>query len=172
MLYIGNFSFSDAREEFDNICLMPAIVEAPDADTALERFAAMLKDMHRNSPLMEGAKDIYLDSLVQVEELPEEPMVVQWQKLTASDDGLYSVLSALPGEDEIAEAYAWGPEEELVDISATNIELAAGEATAEELGDDEAEELADALADVFVTLSSGERTLADDGVDEEAFISF
>ena len=38
MLYIGNFSYTDNREDTDNICLMPLMVEASSADAALERF--------------------------------------------------------------------------------------------------------------------------------------
>lgn len=162
MLYLGNFSYSDANEQFDNICLMPAIVEAPDSDTALERFASMLRDLHDTSDLVDGAHDIYLDSLVELSESPTKPLLVQWQKVTASDDGLYSTLSTLPYGDGAAEAYAWedGGLTEMV-----------GEDEVEDLLDD-VEGLADAIAEAFEALTS--ETYDEDALDqdEEAFLSF
>lgn len=171
MLYIGNFSFSDVHEQYDNICLMPVIVDAPDADAALRRFTRMLKRLHSDTSLLTGATDVFLDSLVEVETVPERPMVVQWQKITAGDDGLYSALSALPQDVDEAEAYAWGPEDELVDLGAMRSEV---EEQLAEAGMEEptAEELADALAEAFVSLSTGEGADLDDAADEEPFISF
>lgn len=154
MLYVGNFSYSDHDEAFDNLCLMPALVEAPNADAALDLFSNMLRHLHRKSDLVSGVRDIYLDSLIELEELPEEPLLLQWQKITATDDGLYSSLSALPGNEDIAEAYGWS-DEELVDLGTNEVT---------------AEDVAEALTEAFEALTSDDDAQLD--TDEEAFISF
>lgn len=102
MLYVANFSYSNYDDEFENACLMPAVVDAPDYDTATERFRALLEKLHDESPLLEGAESIYLDSIVELSEAPTEPVLIQWQKLVASDEGLYADTVPLPGGDEIA----------------------------------------------------------------------
>ena len=158
MLYVGNFSYSDVNEQFDNICLMPAIVEAPDSDAALELFKGMLRELHDGSSLVHGAQDIYLDSLIELDESPTEPLVVQWQKITSSDDGLYSTLSALPRNEEIAEAYAWSADDELVELEPDDDEM-----------DFDVGDLADAITDAFSALTAEDDALAQD---EEAFLTF
>lgn len=166
MLYIGNFSYSDAFDENDNYCVMPAIVDAPDAETALERFSEMLRRLHEDTFIIDGAKDVFLDSLVEISENPEEALLVQWQKIVMGEDGLYSVLSALPGDDGGAEAYSLG-NEDIFDDSEDE----------DEDGDEDldASELEDALAEALSTLLSGDlEYLSEDELNgpEEAFISF
>lgn len=158
MLYIGNFSYTDNREDTDNICLMPLMVEAADADTALARFTELLRKTHEEDSLMDGATSVYLESLIEFEDLPEDPVIVRWQKIYSAEDGLYSVLTPLPGHEELAEAYAWSAdEEELVDLT--------DEVTAKEV----AEELVEALE----ILTSDDSDDADqDSSDDEAFLTF
>lgn len=107
MLYIGNFSYTDMDDGSDNYCLMPAVVEAPDAETALERFSDMLVKLHNSSALLMGAQDIYLDSLVELGDAPEEAFVIQWQKILMGNDGMYSELTALPGDAPVADVYTF-----------------------------------------------------------------
>lgn len=52
MLYLGNFSYTDINDEDDNYCLMPAVVDAPDTDTALARFEELLRRLHDTSELL------------------------------------------------------------------------------------------------------------------------
>ena len=111
MLYIGNFSYNDDK---DNYCLMPCVVSAESADEAMEKFAAHLQQVRRTSDLLDGAHEIFLDSLAELEGVPDEPVICQWQKIVPTRDGLCSITSALPvvGEDdETANAYAWGEDE-------------------------------------------------------------
>lgn len=171
MLFIGNFSFTDMNDENDNYCLMPVVVDAPDTDTALDRFSTLMNNLHESSLLLAGAKDIYLDSLIQLDESPEEALVVQWQKIIAGDDGMYSVLSALPGEEDYAEAYNWGSDDTL-----EQIELVATDLIDEETIDEMTpQELAEALTDALSSLADedAERDEEEDlEATEEAFISF
>ena len=93
MLYVGNFSYNDDKDQTNNYCLMPCVVEADSADEALE---------------------IYLDSLVELEGVPQDPVITQWQKIVPAIDGLCSVTSALPDTsvDELAaSAYGWGEDD-------------------------------------------------------------
>ena len=115
MLYIGNFSYIDDSDSKDNYCLMPIVVEADDADAAMEKFAAHLHEVRKGSDLLDGAHEIFLDSLTELEGAPSEPVICQWQKIVPAMDGLCSITSALPvvGEDDdFASAYAWGDEDD------------------------------------------------------------
>ena len=115
MLYIGNFSYNDDTDSKDNYCLMPIVVEADDADAAMEKFAAHLHEVRKSSDLLDGAHEIYLDSLTELEAAPSDPVICQWQKIVPAMDGLCSITSALPvadEDDDVASAYAWGDEED------------------------------------------------------------
>lgn len=115
MLYIGNFSYNDDTDSKDNYCLMPIVVEAADADEAMEKFAAHLHEVRKGSDLLDGAHEIFLDSLTELEAAPSEPVICQWQKIVPAMDGLCSITSALPvvdEDDEFASAYAWGDEDD------------------------------------------------------------
>ena len=93
MLYIGNFSY----------------------DEAMEKFAAHLHEVRKTSDLLDGAHEIYLDSLTELEGVPSDPVICQWQKIVPAMDGLCSITSALPVADEdsdLANAYAWGDEDD------------------------------------------------------------
>ena len=115
MLYIGNFSYNDDSDSKDNYCLMPCIVEADSADDAMEKFASHFHEVRKSSDLLDGAHEIFLDSLTELEEVPSDPVICQWQKIVPAMDGLCSITSALPVVDEssdLAVAYAWGEDDE------------------------------------------------------------
>ena len=115
MLYVGNFSYNDELDAAHNYCLMPCIVKAADADEALEKFANHFEDIRQNSDLLEGAKEIYLDSLIELAEEPEEPLVTQWQKIVPTREGLCSLVSATPlaeGDEAISSEMEREPEDE------------------------------------------------------------
>ena len=115
MLYIGNFSYNDDTDSKDNYCLMPIVVEAANADEAMEKFATHLHEVRAGSDLLDGAHEIFLDSLTELEGAPTEPVICQWQKIVPAMDGLCSITSALPVVDEgddVASAYAWGEEDD------------------------------------------------------------
>lgn len=168
MLYVANFSYSNYDDEFENACLMPAVVDAPDYDTATERFRALLEKLHDESPLLEGAESIYLDSIVELSEAPTEPVLIQWQKLVASDEGLYADTVPLPGGDEIARVCNL-PENDVDDEGDEDDEGFDGD---EEL---EPEDLADAITQALDFLFGDDLVdVAGDALDadEEPFITF
>ena len=55
---------------------MPIVVEADDADAAMEKFAAHLHEVRKTSDLLDGAHEIYLDSLTELEAAPPTPLSV------------------------------------------------------------------------------------------------
>lgn len=114
MLYIGNFNYNDDQDDIDNYCLMPAVVEAEDADEALDKFQEMFERIHSSSDLLDGAHKIYLDSLVEFDQAPRDATLVQWQKIVPKVDGLCSITSTLPEleESDLASAYGWNDEDE------------------------------------------------------------
>ena len=115
MLYIGNFSYNDDSDSKDNYCLMPCVVEAENADEAMGKFADHFQQIRKGSDLLDGAHEIFLDSLCELEGAPSEPVICQWQKIVPAMDGLCSITSALPVTDEdsdFANAYGWGEEDD------------------------------------------------------------
>lgn len=115
MLYIGNFSYNDDTDDKDNYCLMPCVVQADSAEEAMEKFAARFQEVRRGSDLLDGAHEIFLDSLAELEGAPDEPVICQWQKIVPAMDGLCSITSALPvtdEEDDFANAYGWGDDDD------------------------------------------------------------
>lgn len=109
MFYIGNFNYDDANDSAENYCLMPVIVQADDPEDALSKMAEMFEDVRSKSDLLDGAGEIYLDSLIELEQIPTEPLLTQWTKIVPAVDGLSMVSAVLPTEDsaEAAEAYSW-----------------------------------------------------------------
>lgn len=115
--------------------------------------------------------------------MPQEAMLVQWQKIVGSEDGLYSVLNALPGDEAIAEAYAWGEEDDFGPGEKDNeddpdedegetLEFEGERDPNEEVG---SEDLAAVLTEALDLLTQGDlAAIEDDDLDanEEAFISF
>ena len=115
MIYIGHFSYNDEMDDKDSFVLMPLIVSAENADEAMEKFADHLQTVRSRSDLLEGAGRIYLDTLVELEEVPSEPIITQWQKIVPAADGLCSITGALPAVEKDFEdgvAYAWGDDED------------------------------------------------------------
>ena len=96
MLYVGNFSYNDENDSVDNYCLLSCLVTADNADEALDKFSDLHWHYHRDTSTLDGARDIYLDSLVELENVPSEAVCCQWQKIQPTPDGLFSITNALP----------------------------------------------------------------------------
>mgnify|MGYP003085987878 CR=1 FL=1 len=84
MIYLGNFSYNDELDSTDNYCLMPCIVEADSTDHALELFSEHLIEVANSSDLLDGAKEIFLDSIVELGEVPTTPLMMRQPMPTAS----------------------------------------------------------------------------------------
>ena len=124
MLYVGNFSYNDDNDPTDNYCLMPCLVSAEDADDALDKFADLLWRLHRTSDLLDGAREVYRDSLVELEGAPSDAVLCQWQKIVPAAAGLCSITSALPEPDlPHARADACAEEDDGVDVDLDDADL-------------------------------------------------
>jgi hypothetical protein len=111
MLYVGNFSYNDDADDTDNYCLAPAVVEADSPDAALDLFSDLLVRVRSTSSLLDGAHEVYLDSLMEIKGSPTQPVLAYWQKIAPAldDDGLCSITTLLP-DCAIGDAtqYGWG----------------------------------------------------------------
>lgn len=110
MIYLGNFSYNDKHDPTDNYCLMPCIVEADSTDHALELFSEHLIEVAKTTELLDGAKEIFLDSIIELGKVPTTPLIAQWQKIMPAGVGLCSITSALPTldfDDETANAFSF-----------------------------------------------------------------
>lgn len=148
MLYIGNFSYNDSTDGKDNFVLMPAVVKAKNADKALEKFADLFEDIRKKSDLLDGAQEIFLDSLVEFDGAPKKAVLAQWQKIVPAADGLCSITAALPESDlseDVPAAYSWQTDE-----------------------DDEFEDLADIDLDMLVA----DDEVVDHTSNDEPFLQF
>ena len=192
MLYIGNFSYTDTEDEHENNCLMPCLVEAPNPDAALVKFTDLLYGLHDSVGVLAGAKRVYLDSLVELSEIPNRAMVIQWQKVVNAEDGMYSVVNPLPMKEDFAESFVWGHDsgidndadddfddepEDFEDYEDDEFEGDDVDEDDELDGDDviSADELAEALTAALEILSSDDLAAVDDeGLDDEedAFVIF
>lgn len=146
MLYIGNFSYNDSNDTKDNFVLMPAVVKAKNPQKALEKFADMFEDIRKSSDLLDGAHKIFLDSLVEFDGSPKDPVLVQWEKIVPAADGLCSITSALPENDLDADdmaAYGWHDDEDAEDMD-----------------------------DLDVDSVVADEEIADHGIDDEPFLQF
>ena len=192
MLYIGNFSYTDTEDEHENNCLMPCLVEAPNPDAALVKFTDLLYGLHDSVGVLAGAKRVYLDSLVELSEIPNRAMVIQWQKVVSAEDGMYSVVNPLPMKEDFAESFVWGHDsgvdndadddfddepEDFEDYEDDEFEGDDVDEDDELDGDDviSADELAEALTAALEILSSDDlAAVEDEGLDDEedAFVIF
>lgn len=110
MLYIGNFNYDDANDPAENYCLMPVVVSASNPEEALSKIADLFQHLRKTSDLLDGATEIYLDSLVELEETPgrRAHTVVEGGAQRRRALLMSSVLPAAEGdEDDTIEAYRW-----------------------------------------------------------------
>ena len=194
MLYIGNFSYTDTEDEHENNCLMPCLVEAPNPDAALVKFTDLLYGLHDSVGVLAGAKRVYLDSLVELSEIPNRAMVIQWQKVVSADDGMYSVVNPLPMKEDFAESFVWGHDSGVDNDADDDFDDEPEDYEDDEFEDDEfegddvdedgeldgddvisADELAEALTAALEMLTSDDlAAVEDEGLDDEedAFVIF
>jgi hypothetical protein len=76
MLHIGHFSF-DAIDEEDNQRHghFTCIVDADDAEGALTGFSGQIVRLQNADPAFAGMVKVYLEDIIQVEAVPDEPVV-------------------------------------------------------------------------------------------------
>lgn len=120
MLYLGHFNYRDANDPEENFVLLPVVVRADDPEDALNKMAVHFEDVREGSDLLDGANQIFLDSLIELEEAPDDPVLVQWTKVVPTAKGLTLVNDVLPlseGEESEPEAYGyvWSDEEDGTD---------------------------------------------------------
>ena len=146
MLFIASFSYSDDYEAEENYVLMPCVVSADDPQQALDRLSELLQHAHDEADgLFSGTGEVYLESLVGMDDVPEDGLIVQWQKVVPSDDGLVRLSSALPYGNPSAVSYEFADDTEGTD------EDDGFDDKAEPDEDDEAEDDDDAFMEPFMT---------------------
>jgi hypothetical protein len=98
MLHIGHFSF-DAIDEEDNVRHghFTCIVDADDAEVALTGFSGQIARMHNSEASFADMVKVYLEDIIQMEILPDEPVVT----LVHNSKGPFppSVSTSLPEVD-------------------------------------------------------------------------
>ena len=112
MLYLGHFSFEGERPEDS---LIPGetggwitmLVEAGSADEALDKFADLIESLDCQFEGFDEVKNIYLDDVTEIRELPPAGVLAHWTEYPALDVR-GSISTTLPPEapDGVA-AFDW-----------------------------------------------------------------
>lgn len=118
MLYIGHFSFVDSLADEEgqatSIGAFQCLAEADDIDAALEKFKAIIGDLHARGDMFDEIADIFLDSCVEIRQVPEAGMLTHFQEWTVQCSRVGSISTDLPGVgEECAAAFCCGPESTL-----------------------------------------------------------
>lgn len=96
MLYVGHFSFDGIDgENTARHGYFTCLIEAPDADAAVAKFAGHILELKKTEPPLTEMVHVYLEDIIQVEAVPQEPIVT----LVQSSRGEFpdSISVSLPG---------------------------------------------------------------------------
>jgi hypothetical protein len=115
VLYSGHFSFWQPSAEGDHRWhgVFTILVEAVDADTAAEKCASLIERLNTQRSLFERVERIYMDTLIEINEIPDEGLIGYWVEWNADPQPrrLRVVRTTLPGvSEEHAVAYEDEPE--------------------------------------------------------------
>ena len=107
MLYLGHFSF-DAKEKDAKQThgYFTCIAKAASADEAVTKLRQSVHKMRQTEKMLNGTVDIYLDDLIELATIPDEPVVTRYQV----SEGAHPTYidSSLPvGEAKSCQAYRW-----------------------------------------------------------------
>jgi hypothetical protein len=121
MLFVGHFSFS-YESRLGSSRKLPwhghftAVAEARTVDAALEKFAALTRELAAENDLLMDVEEIYLDSCVEVKRLPRAGFIGHVSLQEGDSPG--GISTTLPGTAEkYAVSYTLEPESEEEDGS-------------------------------------------------------
>jgi small nuclear ribonucleoprotein (snRNP)-like protein len=112
MLYLGHFSFEGERPEDS---LIPGetggwftmLVEAEFADEALDKFTDLIESLDGRFEGFDEVRNIYLDDVTEIRELPPEGVLAHWTEYPALDvRGSISTTLPSAAPDGVA-AFDW-----------------------------------------------------------------
>jgi hypothetical protein len=85
MLHIGHFSFDaiDRQNEFRH-GYFTLIADVGDADAALAGFSGQIMRLQNSDTLSESLVKVYLEDIIQVQKIPEEPVFTHLQSSQGS----------------------------------------------------------------------------------------
>ena len=96
MLYLGHFSFDeDGTDRQPRHGYFSVVAEAESPESALSRFKATIQKMREENEIFRNVIAVYIDDIVEIESMPDEPFVTLFQ----SSEGEFpkSVSHSLPG---------------------------------------------------------------------------
>lgn len=96
MLYLGHFSFDECNDE-GRFGHFTCIVEAKNPEAAEKAFKKLILDMKKKKTLFTPPMDIYLDTFVEVGEVPKSGLVTCYSSYRGDIQGELSTY--LPHED-------------------------------------------------------------------------
>ncbi len=107
MLCIGHFSFDEIGAKAESRHgYFTCIVDAGDAQAALQKFKACIEKLKKKGDLFEGVAAVYLEDIIEARKVPHEALITRFQ----SSAGAFprSVSCCLPhGNTDGLAAFGW-----------------------------------------------------------------
>jgi hypothetical protein len=126
MVYVGHFSFHKEPGEgsvFDRPSHghFTTVVEAGDIDEAVSKLEILIEQLHNESDVLDGIKEIYLDACIECRSIPQNGFLTYFAEFEGEEED--SVATVVQGaSDEQATAYSFGPDGEDEDVADQEIE--------------------------------------------------
>ena len=107
VLFLGHFSFDEVdSEENPRHGYFSAVAEADNADAAMDKFKALIKNKKKKGGIFEKVLAVYIDDIIEIPSVTEKGFITTFQ----SSDGAFpeSVSHSLPDvETEEIKAYGY-----------------------------------------------------------------
>lgn len=114
MLYLGHFSFDgpehDGADAADGVQhgYFSALAQADTVDEACGKFRALIPRIGREQEMFEANTHVWLDSCIEVRELPPEGLLAHVVVALGEDGSMSASLVGAPAG--VGEAYGWEPD--------------------------------------------------------------
>jgi len=110
LLYIAHFSFDDiaastsSAEDGARHGYFALVVEASDVEEAVDKFKALIIELHRDEDVLNDVRQVFLDSCVEIRTIPNPGFLVHYAMIEGEYlGGIYTSLRG--GSAETATAY-------------------------------------------------------------------
>ena len=107
MLYLGHFSFDAKKEDSQQTYgYFTCVANANTAEEAVKKLRSSIHKMRQTEKLLNGTVDVYLDDLIELSNVGDEPIVTRYQ-VSEGEHPVYMDSSLPVGDVEACQAYRW-----------------------------------------------------------------
>lgn len=111
MLYLGRFYFDREDASGEESCgHFTCLAKADNIDMAVAKFREHINELRQLKDLFSGAVTIYLDDVIEIDQLPEKAMAIDY--ISSSENDAYTMACSIPsGDIDGCKVYDWCPED-------------------------------------------------------------